>query len=780
MEAPGLRTERKPLSRWSRDSLSGEGVLKSLPNRGHIGDQRARLIPRYQRSVLPITPVGKAFFQDRHARLPGEFHYPSSREGDNGHARKPAANGPDQHAGKEGIALRRVVEAAMQFDAFQPNSRGPGDDGQCGDLVEQEQFQGVRREVDVAASKGIRKPRMGPQPHGMPQCNPDTVIHRVRVSGMTTAGDVRRGDPAHERTGSGSGLPFTQITTEIQGRIRGGGILFFDQEGARTGHIIGRFVAAGPAIGYLWAPGGNSPENHGTRRDSGGPCIDFFPGIASGPGKCEDFPTRMRITLSLVTVLVATLVAGCSRPEAPAELHWSFAGGNALRAQTNAPLLAEALRIPQADAVGAPLASRLADVLWNIGTGGKPPTSANSELGSGVLDDLLRLPSVGEVSIKKSGHEFAVGVQGLGDGAAGWEKNWIAFARAMHAARGGGGEPATLRQEGWLFAVTDASAFPPAATAKRLMADRADAGTLVEFDFRYPGRVTVKAAMTASEGFARWTGTATLAKPLPSRLPAWEIPGAIREPLVMFTAARGLGSLAGSLPWISAWAGKSVPSELFVWGQPGLPEGGHTYFAARMDDPAAAVADIRNRITPLFPPSKQAKFHGQVTYDEKIPRLVVSGNLPVIPMFEAQKEGDRGYLTFGFIPARRTTNALSAEMMGQLNRSNLVYYNWEFTVEAIRHWNIMGQMYSLFEGRHAVQSTPAAQWMQTVAPTLGETVTEVLETSPTTLTLRRKSPLGLSGLEIVALAKWLDPVPPFRRVLPPATNAPAKNLPVKK
>ena len=484
----------------------------------------------------------------------------------------------------------------------------------------------------------------------------------------------------------------------------------------------------------------------------------------------------MRLTTSFVAVLSATLIAGCSRPEAPAELHWRFAGGNALRAQTNAPQLAEALRIPQAAAASAPLAARLTEVMWHVGSGGKPLAAAELASGSGWVSDLLRLPSVGEITLlPKGGHGIAVGVQGLGEGTAAWEKNWTTFARALQTARGGG-EPAILRQEGWVFAVSDATALPVAAAAKRLGAYRAEPGTLVQFDARYPGSVTLKAAMTASGGFALWTGSITTAKPLmpASRMGTWEIPGAIREPLSQFTAIRGLRALADSLPWIKSWAGKSVPSQYFIWGQPGLPEGGHTYFAARVEDPKSTLAELNQRIAPLFPPANPSKFRGQLDYDEKLGRLTIKGSLPVIPMFEAQKQGDLGYLTFGFVPMRHSTNALAPELLKQLNRPNLTYYDWEFTGEATRHWHLIGQIHGLFEGRHAVQNTPGAQWLFAATPKLGETVTEALVTGPNTLSLQRKSSLGLTGLELAALAKWIDPEPPFRRVLPAGTNAPVR------
>ncbi|MBN8248711.1 MAG: hypothetical protein J0L84_14885 [Verrucomicrobia bacterium] len=482
----------------------------------------------------------------------------------------------------------------------------------------------------------------------------------------------------------------------------------------------------------------------------------------------------MRTSLLLVLGVATALIAGCSRPEAPSELRWRFAGSTALQTQTNAPVLAECLSLPQAHAVLGPLSQRLAQTWWHVGTGGKPSTAADLAAGAALIPDLLQHESLGAVLLQPTGgHEFAVAIRGLGAGAAPWEARWKTGARAVHVARGAGGEPASAHQEDWLVVVSDAAALPPSKAWSQLNTLGAEPGALAQFDVRYPGRVSVKAAMTVRDGAARWTATATVAKPLPATLPAWEIPGAVREPLVFFTAARGLPALLPSLPWLQTWAGRIVPSQVFLWGQPGKPDWGHSYAAARLADPAAAVEELYRRLNPLFATNGTAPFRGYLNLDSKAHRLVIGGGIPAVPTFEAQTEGDKKYLTFGFLPAMRATNSLAPEMLAQLNRPNLAYYDWEFTSAAAHHWHLGGQLLDLTAGRHAVITTPATQWLLAAAPKLGECVTEGLVTSPDTLTLRRKSPLGLTGFEMALLAKWIDPEPPLRRILPPPTNAPA-------
>lgn len=482
---------------------------------------------------------------------------------------------------------------------------------------------------------------------------------------------------------------------------------------------------------------------------------------------------RIHSFVSLGLLTLAMALSGCSRPDAPSELHWRFAGTTALRAQTNAPVLAEALQLPQANAALGPLSARLAETWWNLGTGGKPVSPQDLASGTALMPDLLSSESIGEFRTLATGSmEFAVAIHGMANDGGAWEKQWTAWIQAMHAARGGGGAPATARQDGWLVAVSDSSQYPPQKAWKTLTSRKQSPGASAEFEVKYPSLLTLQAAMVCRDGAARWTGTAHLAQPIPA-IPGWEIPGAIGEPIVFFTGVRAVPSLLQSLPWIRTVAGKIVPKQVFAWGQPGRPDWGHTYFAALMDAPTAAVIELNRRFAPLFPPSESPKYRGQLHFDETIPRITISASVPVAPSFEAQKQGNRGYLTFGFLPAFRPTNSLAPEMLAQLNRTNVVYYDWEFTSAAAQHWHLLGQIEDLMEGRHAVTSTPGTQWLLAVAPKVGETVTEGLLVDSKTISLRRKAPVGLSGLELAALARWIDPQPPMRRVLPLSTNAPA-------
>jgi hypothetical protein len=48
------------------------------------------------------------------------------------------------------------------------------------------------------------------------------------------------------------------------------------------------------------------------------------------------------------------------------------------------------------------------------------------------------------------------------------------------------------------------------------------------------------------------------------------------------------------------------------------------------------------------------------------------------------------------------------------------------------------------------------KWLESVASHLGNTITEITVASPRELQLRRTSHLGLTGMELLILAEWLD------------------------
>jgi hypothetical protein len=66
------------------------------------------------------------------------------------------------------------------------------------------------------------------------------------------------------------------------------------------------------------------------------------------------------------------------------------------------------------------------------------------------------------------------------------------------------------------------------------------------------------------------------------------------------------------------------------------------------------------------------------------------------------------------------------------------------------------------------------QWLNHIGPTLGDSVTEVTQTGPSELSFKRSAPAGLTAIELIALAEWLEGpnFPSFDLSLPPEEFTP--------
>ncbi len=106
----------------------------------------------------------------------------------------------------------------------------------------------------------------------------------------------------------------------------------------------------------------------------------------------------------------------------------------------------------------------------------------------------------------------------------------------------------------------------------------------------------------------------------------------------------------------------------------------------------------------------------------------------------------------------RSTNAAPPELYQALRgREDLVMFDWEITEPRVPHWRQFYHLADIATGR-AITSTnsPFPKWVLETAPRLTEAVTEVRATSPTQMTLVRKSSLGVNAFELLTLGRWVE------------------------
>ncbi|MBI5773125.1 MAG: hypothetical protein HZA89_05190 [Verrucomicrobia bacterium] len=263
-------------------------------------------------------------------------------------------------------------------------------------------------------------------------------------------------------------------------------------------------------------------------------------------------------------------------------------------------------------------------------------------------------------------------------------------------------------------------------------------------------------------------------QPLKLEYQPWNVPtNTIREPLNSFTAWRGIADWLASREGIKKLRLDPVPNELFLWAQEETPY--QSFAAWPANNASNQIPKFTARLAELFNQDLAAFKLGKIVYQTN--NQAVWQGLPIIvPAVQVAPEpGDRGW-ALGLFPSIVTTNPFPAELLAQLNRPNLIYYDWEVTEFRLLQWRLLAQLnrMTVFAPENFVSETTGMRWQRLAAPLLGNTVTEALLTAPAEMQIIRKSHLGLTGFELTLLEKWLS-APEFPRFhfnfSPPANTA---------
>ena len=250
-------------------------------------------------------------------------------------------------------------------------------------------------------------------------------------------------------------------------------------------------------------------------------------------------------------------------------------------------------------------------------------------------------------------------------------------------------------------------------------------------------------------------------EPLNMELEPWTLPKSeIRPPLVQFLAVRGIRPFIEGWPELSRLFQEVSPNQFTLWGQPLVPF--RTWFSLPIDPNSATnvLQAVHERLTPWFDGSKG-------TNGSAMGRLVLAGNQEAVaiqdieriihPVLGKVEIDGQSYLYGSFFQPAPSTQGMPEGLEAQLDRSDLVYYDFEITEEAVMHWGGFIQFGYMMLGRlPSARNAVAQKWLQSAVEKAGETVTEIVQTSEQQLVLRRRGPFGLNAMEWVALVRWLD------------------------
>ena len=295
--------------------------------------------------------------------------------------------------------------------------------------------------------------------------------------------------------------------------------------------------------------------------------------------------------------------------------------------------------------------------------------------------------------------------------------------------------------------------------------------TAMGLDWKIPAEWPRISLTMASEGENVLTrGTLNFAQPLPFELEAWNIPtNLIHDPLVGFTAIRGVSSWLSSLKlWKDLDLG-SPPKQLYAWGLSGVPL--QTYFAAALPVAAHPLSLITSRL--LKEGNAWLATTGMGRFQQSSNGVTGWVGVPFAsPYLEAVKEHEVDYLYGGFAPLGPSTNPLPGELFyAVMTPTNLVLYDWEITAARTEAWVYLSQASRLMLQRPQLPIGSAGlTWLQDAGPKLGNCATGLTRTGDNQLSLARSSSLGFTAFELHLLADWLES-PEFPRGLH-SLNAP--------
>ena len=263
--------------------------------------------------------------------------------------------------------------------------------------------------------------------------------------------------------------------------------------------------------------------------------------------------------------------------------------------------------------------------------------------------------------------------------------------------------------------------------------------------------------IVGKENHLRLKGGLEFERPLDWHPQPWRVPTKlIREPLISFTAARGVASVIQQNDFLRDLKLQPAPDEVYVWALDGIP------FATYAAVPAT---DAPNQIRRLAPDLLDRCNH--VLEKHRVGSLQVNTNgdaiswrgLPiVVPYLRAAKDGSSEFLMAGLFPNTPKTNPPPRELLAQIEgRKDLAYYDWEVTEPRLKQWKVTSQLFQLLTRQPQLRTNMAAvQWLNSVSQDLGNTVTEITVSGDRQMTLTRKAPLGLTAIEFVGLSAWLE------------------------
>lgn len=505
----------------------------------------------------------------------------------------------------------------------------------------------------------------------------------------------------------------------------------------------------------------------------------------TGCGKKPDAPQPVGNPPPVAAIIAATPAT----TQTDLVARWHFVGGNFLSSNTNASVLRDILGLPATAKFHEHTLQKLARAPFRLLHPRLATTNDFSTLLRPLLDDLLTAESFAEVrGTNDATRNLVLAVRLTGSQAQLWNSNLVTvlqtwtgipvvqtepgvwelkkhhapnLLRVIHAGDwlvlGAGLDRIALLDS--ILAQIKNTGRPIAAAKDYWFSTTTDWSRLALWlawpttDVLPPGLAEIK--VTGEGDSLRVKGKLAAARPLNWKPEPWTIPtNLIREPLISFTAGQGV---AGRLAHHHLFPEFAItpPNQFYVWALAQIPF--QTFVAVPVKDASNTLARIAPQLIAKFK-TNASPLMGSLNYVPTNGVISWSGLPFVTPFAEAVSDQTGGFLFAGLFPNTPTKTLLPAELLARIQgRTNLVYYDWEITEERLRQWRNLNELTQIIADRELhTGDHPQEAWLTDVGPKLGNSITEITLAAPHELALNRKSPIGLTAIELLTLVKWLD------------------------
>ncbi|HAV62526.1 MAG TPA: hypothetical protein DCY13_09200 [Verrucomicrobiales bacterium] len=500
-----------------------------------------------------------------------------------------------------------------------------------------------------------------------------------------------------------------------------------------------------------------------------------------------------RTLCSLTAALVLAAQPSAGAATAPV-LDWHFSGTEALTKSQPEALLVKSGQLQEWGSFSIQIKNQFNRHLPALlGLAGDNGTAVGSIIRP-LLDDLQRFESAGHVEGERiPGASWVLAIRLNEDGISRWRGELFNLGRQLKldepaalSVKGVSGWkiPSTQQMRGFEFATAGdwlvagdsfREGTKAAAWLQSLVREKRPVAALEEewlkLDFNpaalgWPLATPVTGPISRVEASWSWQGadvrsqgTLTVASLGGVDDARWSTPkGIIRDPLVSFTAIRGMKSFLAGLEAFKGIDKAAMPDQWFSWAREDVVF--INDFALPVRDEAAMFAHLERSVPAAYNDWIMSVSLGQWLSATNSSRILWRG-LPVfVPYLEPIRDGEQGYLRGGVFPLIENEEGKPApEQLYQQfeGRRQLLYYDWEITalrLGAFRQMQPFSQLISPTAPDR--EGANGGAWLAAIQNQLGNSITEATKEGENRVTFTRRSPLGMTGIELWLFTRWLD------------------------